>query len=102
MQTRVLPDRTVLLSGGIDSACLLALYAEQEQNDVEALYEVLQGVAGDDDPRDLLLGDQSVEVRLGGGVSCRSRHQARRYQDGVATGGGESADYDLLRGRSAL
>jgi 7-cyano-7-deazaguanine synthase len=38
MPVKVLPFRTVLLSGGVDSACLLALCAEQEQRDVEALF----------------------------------------------------------------
>lgn len=38
MEVDVLPRGTVLLSGGVDSACLLALCAEQEQNDVEALF----------------------------------------------------------------
>lgn len=32
------PSRTILLSGGIDSACLLALCAQQKRDDVDALF----------------------------------------------------------------
>lgn len=32
------PSRTILLSGGIDSACLLALCAEQDRDNVDALF----------------------------------------------------------------
>jgi 7-cyano-7-deazaguanine synthase len=34
----VLPVHTILLSGGVDSACLLALCAERRQHPVEALF----------------------------------------------------------------
>src|ERR1700730_961508 len=38
MVANVLPLQTVLLSGGVDSACLLALCSEREQHDAHALF----------------------------------------------------------------